>query len=140
YGKTVSVITIPEDIEIVDEFPMVLNDAGNIRLTLNGESFPATEPYFFKKGDWFVLHYYNEGLQTHPMHVHGPGQLVFAKDGLPRPSACWADTRSVPAAAPHSVWVHGDAVGTWAWHCHILSHVEKADGVFGMATAIIVEE
>src|SRR5690606_41367697 len=36
YGKTVSGITIPEDIEIVDEFPMVLNDAGNIGLTLNG--------------------------------------------------------------------------------------------------------
>jgi len=140
YGKTVSGITIPEDIEIVDEFPMVLNDAGNIGLTLNGKSFPATEPYFFKKGDWFVVHYYNEGLQTHPMHLHGPDQLVFAKDGFPLDSPYWADTINIAPGERYSVLVHADEVGTWVWHCHILTHVEKADGMFGMATAIIVEE
>jgi len=38
------------------------------------------------------------------------------------------------------VLVHADEAGTWVWHCHILNHVEKSDGMFGMATAIIVEE
>ena len=28
--------------------------------------------------------------------------------------------------------------GTWVWHCHILTHVEREDGMFGMATAIVV--
>ena len=30
--------------------------------------------------------------------------------------------------------------GVWVWHCHILTHVESEDGLFGMATAVIVEE
>jgi FtsP/CotA-like multicopper oxidase with cupredoxin domain len=30
--------------------------------------------------------------------------------------------------------------GAWAWHCHILTHAEGADGMFGMVTALIVEE
>jgi len=29
--------------------------------------------------------------------------------------------------------------GPWVWHCHILNHVESADGMFGMVTALIVE-
>jgi manganese oxidase len=28
----------------------------------------------------------------------------------------------------------------WAWHCHILTHAERADGMFGMVTALIVPE
>jgi hypothetical protein len=28
----------------------------------------------------------------------------------------------------------------WAWHCHILTHAEGPDGMFGMVTALIVEE
>ncbi len=30
--------------------------------------------------------------------------------------------------------------GAWAFHCHILNHAEGADGMFGMVTALIVEE
>ena len=29
--------------------------------------------------------------------------------------------------------------GTWVWHCHILNHVESADGMFGMVTALVVQ-
>ena len=29
--------------------------------------------------------------------------------------------------------------GVWAYHCHILSHAEKDDGMFGMVTAFIVQ-
>lgn len=69
-GQTISGITIPEDLEVTHEIPMVLNDAGVIGLSLNGESFPATEPHVGTVGDWVVVHYYNEGLQIHPMHQH----------------------------------------------------------------------
>jgi len=30
--------------------------------------------------------------------------------------------------------------GVWAWHCHILTHAEREDGMFGMVTAFIVDE
>ena len=41
-GQTISGIEIPADIEIAQDLPMVLNDAGVIGLTLDGKSFPAT--------------------------------------------------------------------------------------------------
>ena len=81
YGQTVSGVKIPENLEVALEIPMVLNDAGVIGLSLNGKSFPATEPYVVEDGDWVVVHYYNEGLQSHPMHPHQFPMLVFARDG-----------------------------------------------------------
>jgi FtsP/CotA-like multicopper oxidase with cupredoxin domain len=139
YGRTVGGVEIPEDLEIAAEFPMVLNDAGTVGLTLNGKSFPATEPYFFTEGDWFVVHYYNEGLQVHPMHLHKLDQLIFAKDGFPLDSPYWADTINIAPGERYSALVHANQVGTWMWHCHILTHVEKSDGMYGMATAVIVD-
>ena len=38
-------VEIPTDLEVAQEIPMVLNDAGVIGLSLNGKSFPATQPY-----------------------------------------------------------------------------------------------
>jgi hypothetical protein len=32
----------------------------------------------------------------------------------------------------------GDGIGTWVFHCHILSHVESEMSMFGMMTALIV--
>jgi FtsP/CotA-like multicopper oxidase with cupredoxin domain len=29
--------------------------------------------------------------------------------------------------------------GIWAFHCHILNHAGREDGMFGMVTAFIVE-
>jgi FtsP/CotA-like multicopper oxidase with cupredoxin domain len=139
-GQTVSGVEIPEDLEIAQEIPMVLNDAGVIGLSLNGKSFPATEPYVANEGDWLVYHYYNEGLQSHPMHQHQFPQLVFAKDGIPLDVPYWADTINVAPGERYSVLVHADRVGTWVWHCHILTHVESEDGMFGMVTALIVQE
>ena len=138
-GQTVSGITVPEDLVPVREIPMVLNDAGVIGLSLNGKSFPATEPYVVNDGDWVVYHYYNEGLQVHPMHQHQFPQLVFAKDGIPLDQPYWADTINVAPGERYSVLVHADAEGVWVWHCHILTHVERADGMFGMVTALIVQ-
>ncbi|HXV71660.1 MAG TPA: multicopper oxidase domain-containing protein [Acidimicrobiia bacterium] len=139
YGRTVSGIEVPADLEVAQEIPMVLNDAGVIGLSLNGKSFPATQPYVVKEGDWLVYHYYNEGLQIHPMHQHQFPQLVFAKDGIPLDNPYWADTLNVAPGERYSVLVHADRAGTWVWHCHILTHVEKEDGMFGMVTALIVE-
>jgi hypothetical protein len=30
--------------------------------------------------------------------------------------------------------------GAWAFHCHILPHAEGRDGMFGMVTALVVQE
>lgn len=139
-GETISGVEIPNGIEIAGEIPMVLNDAGVIGYSLNGKSFPATQPYVFDKGDWIVIHYYNEGLQIHPMHLHQFGQLIFAKDGFTLEHPYWADTINVAPGERYSVLMHADAAGAWVWHCHILNHVEREEGMFGMVTALIVQE
>ena len=138
YGQTISGVEIPEDLEPVFEEPMVLNDAGTIGLTLNGKSFPGTEPIVMDEGDWGVLHYYNEGLTAHPMHLHQFPQLVYAKDGIPLDQPYWADTINVAPGERYSVLFNADTVGTWVYHCHILTHVERTDGMFGMVTAVVV--
>ncbi len=139
-GQTISGVDIPEDLEVSQEIPMVLNDAGVIGLSLNGKSFPATEPYSGKVGDWVVIHYYNEGLQIHPMHQHQFPQLVFAKDGIPLDQPYWSDTVNVAPGERYSVLFQLEDPGVWVWHCHILTHVERDEGMFGMVTAWIVEE
>jgi manganese oxidase len=137
-GDTISGVTIPVDVAPVIDMPMVVNDAGVIGLTLNGKSFPATEPLVVNEGDWVSVHYYNEGLMAHPMHLHAFPQLVYAKDGIPLDEPYWADTINVAPGERYSVLFQATRPGTWVWHCHILTHVESDDGMFGMATAIVV--
>jgi FtsP/CotA-like multicopper oxidase with cupredoxin domain len=65
---------------------------------------------------------------------------VFAKDGIPLDQPYFADTVNVAPGERYSVLVHLEDAGAWVWHCHILTHVEKEDGMFGMVTAWIVKE
>jgi uncharacterized cupredoxin-like copper-binding protein len=128
---------LPAGVPDVKTLPMVLNDAGTIGYSLNGKSFPATAPYTAKVGDWIRLDYMNEGLQIHPMHLHGMKQTVIAKDGYPQ-TPHDEDTVLVAPGERVSVLIHATEPGTWAWHCHILTHAEREDGMFGMVTALIV--
>ncbi len=142
YGATVSGVQIPteEEMDLALDIPMVLNDAGVIGLSLNGKSFPATEPLVLDQGDWASLTYYNEGLQIHPMHLHQFPQLVYAKDGIPLDEPYWVDTLNVAPGERFTVLFKVDDPGVWVWHCHILTHVERETGMFGMVTAIVVNE
>ena len=82
------------------------------------------------------------------LHKSGPS-LVRP---IPRPVACPALTgRRYPEAvsrrkrnflAPGERWdviVDCNNPGTWAFHCHILTHAESEHGMFGMVTALIVQ-
>jgi uncharacterized cupredoxin-like copper-binding protein len=138
-GRTISGTTIPADIAIAERITMVLNDAGVIGFSLNGKSFPATEPYTANVGDWIEVSYFNEGLQIHPMHQHQFPQLVTAKDGIPLDQPYWVDTLSVAPGERYTVLMNPNQAGTWVWHCHILNHVERETGMFGMVTALVVQ-
>ncbi len=129
----------PAGVRVARTLPMVLNDAGVIGLSLNGKSFPATSPIAAKPGEWVEVHYLNEGMLVHPMHLHGLDQLVTAKDGFALPEPYLVDTLSVAPGERYTVLVHADNPGVWAWHCHILSHAESTKGMFGMVTAMIVK-
>jgi FtsP/CotA-like multicopper oxidase with cupredoxin domain len=130
----------PMPIERVDEdFVLILND-GMGGYTLNGKSFPATEPLVARLGDRIRIRFMNEGMMIHPMHLHGMHMTIITKDGWPLPAPYRCDTLNV---APGDRW---DAIvectnpGTWAFHCHILPHAESDRGMFGMVTALVVQK
>jgi FtsP/CotA-like multicopper oxidase with cupredoxin domain len=137
-GRTIGGHSVPADLRVSQELPMVLNDSGVIGYSLNGKSFPATEPIAAKVGDWILVHYFNEGGQIHPMHLHQFDQIVVAKDGFPLDQPYLADTVMVAPGERYSVLIHLDQPGTWVWHCHILNHVERDEGMYGMVTAVVV--
>ena len=120
------------------EVVMVLNDSGTIGLSLNGKSFPATQPYTLKVGESMVVHYFNEGNMTHPMHLHQPSGLVVAHDGKVLEAPFWADTLNVAPGERWTVVYTALDAGVWAWHCHILTHAETPKGMRYMVTALIV--
>lgn len=130
---------VPRAIEKADiDYVMVINDQSG-GFTLNGKGFPATEPIVAKKGQKVRIRYMNEGQMIHPMHLHGMSQLVIDKDGWPQPYPWRCDTINVAPGERWDVIVDAKSVGTWAFHCHILSHAESQMGMFGMVTALIVQ-
>ena len=135
-GETISGVTISEDFEPDVELPMVLNDAGTIDLTLNGKSFPATEPIVLKVGDWVAVDYYNEGLTDHQMQQDQFPQLVYAKDGIALDHPYWAGTVDLAPGESYSVIFQATDPGVWIWRCHILNHVQDESGIVGMVTAL----
>lgn len=125
--------------EYDSDYTFILNDS-ILGFTINGRSFPYTQPMTAKVGEKIRIRYYNEGLMIHPMHLHGMPMRVFAKDGyyLPNPYLC--DTLNIAPGERYDVIVTARAAGLWAFHCHILSHVEAAHGMFGMVTVLAVSE
>jgi FtsP/CotA-like multicopper oxidase with cupredoxin domain len=121
------------------EYTMILNDQVG-GFTINGKGFPATEPIVAKKGQKLRIRYMNEGQLIHPMHLHGMPQLVIAKDGWAQPQPWLCDTLNVAPGERWDVIVDCTEPGAWAFHCHILSHAEADHGMFGMVTALVVQE
>ena len=132
-------LPLPAGVTVAQEQVMMVNDAGVIGFAINGKSFPATAPVVAGQGDWIQVHYLNEGVMAHPMHLHGMAQKVIAKDGFPLAQPYDADTINVSPGERYTVLVHATEVGTWVWHCHILTHAESMEkGMFGMVTALVV--
>jgi manganese oxidase len=125
--------------EYDDEWIIVLNDAAH-GYTINGKGFPATHPKTVRRGTRLRIRFMNEGLMIHPMHLHGMPMRAFARDGRPLPQPFECDTLNIVPGERWDVTVDCDAPGTWVFHCHVLSHAEGPHGMFGMVTALIVEE
>jgi FtsP/CotA-like multicopper oxidase with cupredoxin domain len=106
--------------------------------TINGHGFPATVPVLAALGQTVRVRFMNEGTMMHPWHLHGYRMRVIARDGynLPQPFEC--DTLGVNPGERYDVTITANRLGIWAFHCHILPHVEGADGMFGMVNTLIV--
>ncbi len=127
-----------KDFKTDSDYTLVLNDA-NIGLTLNGKSFPATAPIVAKLGEKVRVRFMNEGLIIHPMHLHGMYMNVVSKDGAPLANPYLVDTLNLAPGERYDVIIECIEAGVWAFHCHILTHAESPQGMFGMVTALIVK-
>ena len=132
-----SFVIVPKHATWDKEYTEFLND-GTIGYTINGKSFPATEPLTAKLGQSLLIRMENVGQFLHPFHLHGYHFTVMAQDGAPLQHPYSADTVVVAPGETYDLLVHAVYPGVWAFHCHILPHVEGPQGMFGMVTALIV--
>jgi hypothetical protein len=99
-------------------------------LTINGKSFPATEPLVAETGDLVRIRFGNLGpMDHHPIHLHGHTFEVVATDGgtIP-PSARRPDTTVlVPVGATRTIEFVARP-GDWPLHCHMTHHMMNQMG------------
>ncbi|WP_342346421.1 copper resistance system multicopper oxidase [uncultured Nitrospira sp.] len=81
----------------------------------------AKEPIFFRNGERLRLTFVNDTMMEHPLHLHGMWMHLENGAGafLPR-----KHTVIVKPAERVSVAITADAPGRWAFHCHLLMHME----------------
>jgi FtsP/CotA-like multicopper oxidase with cupredoxin domain len=120
------------------EYTEILSD-GTFGYVIDGKGWPATTPMVAKVGQTVLIRLAIVGQILHRIHLHGYHFTVVARDGaaLDRPYS--ADTVVVAPGETYDLLVEADQPGVWAMHCHILSHVEGPQGMYGMATALVVQ-
>jgi FtsP/CotA-like multicopper oxidase with cupredoxin domain len=125
---------------VTQDIVWISNDALG-GFTINGRGFPATAPIVARLGEKIVVRFMNEGLMMHPWHLHGMTMRVIARDGFPLGGAEFTcDTLGVNPGERWDVLIDCDAPGAWAFHCHVLTHAEGLNGMFGMVTALVVTD
>ncbi len=105
--------------------------------SINGKSFPLTQPIRVKKGDVVRLRFIGAGSSFHEIHSHGHDMLVTHKDGLPLASPYYADTVLIGPGERYDVIVKMNNPGRWIIHDHIDLHVTNRGKYPGGALTII---
>ncbi len=98
--------------------------------SFDGVEFGASTPVHFRHGERLRVILQNDTMMTHPMHLHGMwsdlendrGELMARRHTIP-----------VQPAQRVSFQVTADALGRWAWHCHLLFHMDA-----GMFRQVVV--
>jgi len=98
--------------------------------SFDGLEFGKSTPIHFRYGERLRVILHNDTMMTHPMHLHGMWSEQETADGefLAR-----RHTISVQPAQRISFLVTADALGRWAWHCHLLYHMDA-----GMFREVVV--
>jgi CopA family copper-resistance protein len=99
--------------------------------SFNGEKFSDAKPLRFRHGERLRIILVNDSMMTHPIHLHGMWSEVESPEGA---FQVRKHTVIVQPAQRVSYLVTADALGRWAYHCHLLYHMEA-----GMFREVIVE-
>jgi len=98
--------------------------------SIDGVEFGRSTPIHFRHNERLRVILHNDTMMTHPMHLHGLWSELESPDGkfLAR-----KHTINVQPAQRVSFLVTADALGRWAWHCHLLIHMDT-----GMFREVVV--
>ncbi|EDY86706.1 copper-resistance protein CopA [gamma proteobacterium HTCC5015] len=88
--------------------------------SINGIKFADAQPLRLKQGERVRITLVNDTMMNHPIHLHGMWSDLETGDAgyIPR-----KHTVIVQPGAKISYLVSADAVGRWAYHCHLLYHM-----------------
>ena len=88
--------------------------------SINGIKFADAEPLGLTYGERVRITLVNDTMMTHPIHLHGMWTELETgePDRIPR-----KHTVIVQPGSKISYLVTADAMGGWAYHCHLLYHM-----------------
>ncbi|CAI1773900.1 multicopper oxidase [Yersinia frederiksenii] len=100
--------------------------------SFNGIKFSDAGPLLLQYGERIRIVLVNDTMMTHPIHLHGMWSDLEDETGnfLVR-----KHTIDMPPGTKRSYRVTADALGRWAYHCHLLYHMEM-----GMFREVRVDE
>lgn len=89
--------------------------------SFDGVEYGKSTPVRFKHGERVRVILHNDTMMTHPMHLHGLWSELETPEG-----AFQARRHTIPVqpAQRISFLVTADALGRWAWHCHLMLHMD----------------
>ncbi|HKV53171.1 MAG TPA: copper resistance system multicopper oxidase [Candidatus Binataceae bacterium] len=96
----------------------------------DGRKFSAAEPIRLQLGERVRIILVNDSMMNHPIHLHGLWSELENGQGEFRP---YKHTINVKPGERLSYLVSADTPGEWAYHCHLLYHMEA-----GMFRKVIV--
>ena len=98
--------------------------------SFDGQKFSDSKPLHFKQGERLRIVLVNDTMMPHPIHLHGMWSELESPGGE---FQVRKHTIMVQPAQRISYLVNADAPGNWAYHCHLLYHMEA-----GMFRKVVV--
>lgn len=90
--------------------------------SFNGIPFAGAEPLPLNYGERVRIVLVNDTMMSHPIHLHGLWSDLEDADGG---FQVRKHTVDMPPGTKRSYRVRADALGRWAYHCHLLYHMES---------------
>ena len=100
--------------------------------SFDGVKFSDAAPLRLKYGERVRITLVNDTMMTHPIHLHGMWSDLEDEHGH---FMVRKHTVDIPPGSRRSYRVSADALGRWAYHCHLLYHMET-----GMFREVRVDE
>ncbi|TCZ61057.1 copper resistance system multicopper oxidase [Roseicella aquatilis] len=90
--------------------------------SMNGNEFWRAQPIVARLGERLRIRFINETMMNHPMHLHGMWMVPDLGNGAFNPRK---HVVNIKPGTSLDVDVLVDAEGDWAFHCHLLYHMES---------------